>query len=1195
MIEQATSSFTLYALAEKSAGKYDWASAIALYRDALRHGSDYYSAVDTAKIIELLGRSSYKAGFQAENRLDFKRSLELASLSFQDAALKYQKLSLKPFERICQARSLFAHFWTLDAFLERKDAIEKCLVAAEEAVQLFRAAGDEKLAAETEKDLLNYLIESLVFESDIASVESKFQKILLLSQQILSRDHGIGQDEVLLESLHMTLLVVLLGANLFVDPVRFRELSKTSSHLISDLDEVAKRIGRPHALAMANEVLAWRAQSIEGDSAKALELFQSAILEAEKTRDSYLIGRGQAGAVIIAAWLGLTGELVEDRRKSLLEGIRLASKAIDHLAVPYHGAWLAGVYTSLASCYTHMAIFVDTAKEEKRARLSQATAYARKGLEYQDHRWVSDPRHELSKALHFYATLENDPITKEQQLIKALEYRQAELKTRLEFSARSWDSGVSYNYLALLEAELSTTVRDSPSRVELLRKAQADMEECLERCSKWATNPRVTQALAQYTEWYGDLLCRLHSLTKEDLSAQKAIAAYQEAKKQLGQLGELGPLGPLQWKIARVLDEIGNYPEAGRAFNSASAAYKSASLKIPTLTFAFGEFSAYMAVWAQIEEARAHHAQERYSSAAEKYRTAASILQRTQNWNHLAAHFRACSLLEEGEEQSCLEKHEQSVRLIQEASVGFSDAASQIEYRLAITLDMSNREELRSWLETSKARQRLSDARVRLEAAKVLDMKGDLACLAEYRSASDSFRELAIGASSDQTKREMETLALCCDAWTKMKEAEQDPSPQTYADAAARFSSAATIAPSNKSRLLALASESVARAMESGATFLRTRDVQLYPGIKRNLETANAYYARAGFKNASVWTTATKRLFDAIIFIADAEVVRDPARKTELYHLAENHLLLSANLFDKAGHVRMREEALRELEAVREEKELLLIPIKVLSIKPSDTLALSPVTLLRDHAREIENLDEARIIGKLNLSRNMVDPGSEICAGIEVTNIGKSTATLIKLEKITVPGLQLVTKKFPSGIEQHSIDLQGIKLGYLRSHAFEVPIRAATSGEFRLHPRILFVDDKGNHRSVELPPTFVWVGGLSSTSSGVSSPMMEYLAKAFVDDYMMKRLSIEHAGWRSLMDIVDALKIPKSQVYGDPRSGHTFGKPLGNLVRAGIVEHRIVPGARGRGGNVMKVRVAYEREPVKEFVNLFALKPLEPE
>jgi hypothetical protein len=102
--------------------------------------------------------------------------------------------------------------------------------------------------------------------------------------------------------------------------------------------------------------------------------------------------------------------------------------------------------------------------------------------------------------------------------------------------------------------------------------------------------------------------------------------------------------------------------------------------------------------------------------------------------------------------------------------------------------------------------------------------------------------------------------------------------------------------------------------------------------------------------------------------------------------------------------------------------------------------------------------------------------------------------------------------------------------------------------------------------------------------------MMKFLADAFVEDYMRRRLSLEHAGWRGLLEIVRSLKIPRSRVYGDARYKHAFGKPLQKLVKRGIVEFRVFPGSRGRGGNIVKVRISYEKEPVKRIVDGLTLK-----
>jgi len=76
------------------------------------------------------------------------------------------------------------------------------------------------------------------------------------------------------------------------------------------------------------------------------------------------------------------------------------------------------------------------------------------------------------------------------------------------------------------------------------------------------------------------------------------------------------------------------------------------------------------------------------------------------------------------------------------------------------------------------------------------------------------------------------------------------------------------------------------------------------------------------------------------------------------------------------------------------------------------------------------------------------------------------------------------------------------------------------------------------------------------------------------------------------MDIAGSLHVSRSKVYGDPRYGHTFSRPLELLIKAGIVESRVFLGERGRGGRVIKVRVCHDRGPVRRLIDNIVAQPL---
>ena len=62
------------------------------------------------------------------------------------------------------------------------------------------------------------------------------------------------------------------------------------------------------------------------------------------------------------------------------------------------------------------------------------------------------------------------------------------------------------------------------------------------------------------------------------------------------------------------------------------------------------------------------------------------------------------------------------------------------------------------------------------------------------------------------------------------------------------------------------------------------------------------------------------------------------------------------------------------------------------------------------------------------------------------------------------------------------------------------------------------------------------------------------------------------------MDVVRDGKVSKYSVYG---STSIRGQAIAELERMGIAETRIFAGERGRGGEILKVRVAYDKEAVR--------------
>jgi CRP-like cAMP-binding protein len=100
--------------------------------------------------------------------------------------------------------------------------------------------------------------------------------------------------------------------------------------------------------------------------------------------------------------------------------------------------------------------------------------------------------------------------------------------------------------------------------------------------------------------------------------------------------------------------------------------------------------------------------------------------------------------------------------------------------------------------------------------------------------------------------------------------------------------------------------------------------------------------------------------------------------------------------------------------------------------------------------------------------------------------------------------------------------------------------------------------------------------------SEIASIVFDSLVDSFIDDYMIRRYVAEKSGWRTLAEIAQKAHVSTSLLYGKTS---TINPSLDEPLRRGLIETRIFTGERGRGGEVMRLRIAYERDPIKELVS----------
>jgi hypothetical protein len=219
-------------------------------------------------------------------------------------------------------------------------------------------------------------------------------------------------------------------------------------------------------------------------------------------------------------------------------------------------------------------------------------------------------------------------------------------------------------------------------------------------------------------------------------------------------------------------------------------------------------------------------------------------------------------------------------------------------------------------------------------------------------------------------------------------------------------------------------------------------------------------------------------------------------------------------------------------------------------------------------------LGETALEVKLLLTPRELQSGERVNATLEITCRRLGSGTL-KVQESAVPKEIAMTPASYAVIDEELVEPRCLKLDPFKTYRLTLVLGSAAK-KIVVDPKFMVDDESGNGLKDTVLP--------NETQVIPVTPIMEFLARAFAEDYLKRRKSFEQSGWRGLMHIVNGLKVPKSHAYGEARYGHTFGRPLETLIKAEVVEYRTFRG-KGRGGNVVRVRACYERECVKRLVN----------
>jgi predicted ATPase len=226
-------------------------------------------------------------------------------------------------------------------------------------------------------------------------------------------------------------------------------------------------------------------------------------------------------------------------------------------------------------------------------------------------------------------------------------------------------------------------------------------------------------------------------------------------------------------------------------------------------------------------------------------------------------------------------------------------------------------------------------------------------------------------------------------------------------------------------------------------------------------------------------------------------------------------------------------------------------------------------------------------------SKARVDVGQAFEARLDIANASRACGVIVRIEDSLNSKLCVTSVSQNCTLINDTIELKEESLNPFQVITVKLNLRAREQGEIDLQPKVIYIDDLGKTGSCIANIVHITAQPASSTEdervaglpqiefkfkSGDAQKAFDFLIKAFLEDYVSKKLPLEKSGWRTLMELVKNGKVSRYSAYGSRGYGR---KAVSELERRSLVEARVFSGERGRGGRILKLRIQYEKEGLK--------------
>jgi len=918
--------------AQEEERNFNWVSAANLYQKAVNFYLDKNLADKVADNYKKLGYAHARAADTVETAEEYLKQIKCAIKAYKDANKLFKRLGNKSVELECEGEISYFSGLLATSDTEGKKAYYQAIKVFSESSDIYSKEGDKESFAR-----LKYRIASVSYLLMSYNMNQEEYKRLVL-QGIESAEKAweiskeTGNLQILSESFNMAFLVSFSGISVgnFKKNENVREDTKEFLSRGNESIDIIENLNDPYTLSLVYAATGtcyctFGYQFVEDEREqeeyldKGIELLEHALNFARKTKINYNI----LTCMFFIDYFALFSGRINYIQKRILNDVK------DCLELGKIYANSYSIYRSMANVIP--ALYYTNSSQRSFFTTAQRKIYAEKGIQHVKES-MSGPNFPTIMAwLYQGLILAYSQLTiLAESKIKQGEYAQIMLQQakQAEKFGLKYEGGFPQagGYTSLYKAykTLADIAKNKEDRITHLKKAikaqkKSIYYEILSRSGGITEKMRLgllyeelgiitgeTTILNQAREIF------LHTIKD---SVDRRYFSYEAASYQY---------------IARIEDRLGNYLLSAENYKNAQEAYNKSleMVKYKLLKNRINQKINYIKAWNFIEKAKSFHIREDHIQAKDYYKKAHEILTDLPSYRYEASYYSGWISLEESEQLSKQEMHEEAIESFKNTGKIFEKAIGALKKSFERSREKLDKERINKFEKIAQVRVNHCIARINLEEGRILGKRGEhIAAAEKFALASSQFRDICILFKIKREREELEAVYYLCRAWENMELAEKYEDPYRFSEAAILFKKASDLYNDTKLKLLTSGNSAFCQALEYGCKFDESIEMQiktdLYPKVKLMLSKAATSYEKGGFENGADWAQATSIYFDAAWNLIRADEESDLQEKGKLLGIGARYLKSAVELFSNAGYNDKEKEVQDRLSRVEKEESIL--------------------------------------------------------------------------------------------------------------------------------------------------------------------------------------------------------------------------------------------------------------------------------